>query len=373
MKKILITGGAGFIGSHLVDVLVKKGNKVIVYDNLDSYVHKGEKLPDYLNKEIEFIKADIRDKEKLAKVIKECEIIFHFAAATGVGQSMYEISRFTGVNSYGTACLLETIINTKNKVEKIILSSSMMVYGEGAYKCKNCGIIYPFFRNREDLKKKIWELKCNKCNYFLISIPTSEDKPVYPSSIYAITKKNQEELLLNFGKTYKISVIILRYFNVIGPRQSLTNPYTGVVAIFLSRILNGKSPLILEDGLETRDFIHVKDVTRINLLAMENTNINYEIFNVGRGVPVSILNVANTLITFAAKQKQSPLLTYKYRLFDVRHIFANIDKIKKIFKFKPKYSFDQIIQDIITFAKKEKTEDKLILANKELQKRGLIK
>lgn len=273
---ILVSGGAGFIGSHLVDSLIEKGYSVKILDNLDPQVHGplGKKLS-YLNKEAEFIKADISNRHILKKVLKNVEIVFHLAAAVGVGQSMYEIRRYVETNALGTANLLDILANETHKVRKLIVASSMSVYGEGKYYCKRCGIVYPQLRNKGQIKKKDWEMTCNRCQRKnLRPLPTNEDKTLFPTSIYAITKRDQEEMCLVIGRAYRIPTVILRYFNVYGPRQALSNPYTGVLAIFSSRILNNRSPFIFEDGLQSRDFIHVKDIVQANLLAMENKGVN---------------------------------------------------------------------------------------------------
>ncbi len=370
MMNVLVTGGCGFIGSHLVDRLVELGFNVKVYDNLEPQVHLGKK-PVYLNKEAEYIFGDLRDKEKLKKVLKKVEIIFHLASQVGVGQSMYEIYKYVDHNCLGTAVLLETVVNTKNKVKKIIVASSMSIYGEGAYKCKNCGVVYPKFRCKEDLKNKIWELKCPKCKRKITPIPTSEEKPLNPTSIYATTKRTQEEMCLEIGSAYKIPVVALRYFNVYGERQSLNNPYTGVCAIFISRIKNNKPPLIFEDGKQTRDFIHVSDVVQANILAMENKNADFKIFNVGRGKAVSILEVANVLISIYKKDIKPKILN-KYRAGDIRHCFADVKKIKEELGFSPKVDFEEGMRRLVLWSEDKEAKDLLDKAKKELIRKKLI-
>ena len=253
--KILITGGAGFVGSFLTDELIKRGHTVKIYDSLERQVHQGKK-PSYLNKETEFIKADICDQEKLHKALKSVDIVFHNAAMVGVGQSMCEIIKYTKVNSLGTATLLDLIVNKhRDHIRKMILSSSMSQYGEGLYRCKKCGETKPSSRTEKDLRKRIWEPKCMTCSSRLYPLSTNERVPLDGNSIYAINKRDQEEMFLAVGKAFHIPAVSLRYFNIYGPRQSLSNPYTGVAAIFISRIKAGKEPIVFEDGQQQRDFI----------------------------------------------------------------------------------------------------------------------
>ncbi|MCM8802240.1 MAG: SDR family NAD(P)-dependent oxidoreductase, partial [Candidatus Omnitrophica bacterium] len=278
MEKVLVTGGCGFIGSHLVDKLIEKNYQVTVLDNLDKQVHP-EGIPEYINLNARYIFEDIRKKKELKKLIKEVDYIFHFAAKVGVGQSQYKIEEYIDVNIRGTANLLDLIVNTKNHVKKIIVASSMSIYGEGLYKCEKCGNVKPEIRDFEDGNIYDWEPKCPFCKGEIKPTPTPETLNLKSNSIYAISKKEQEEISLLIGKTYKIPVVSLRFFNVYGPRQTLSNPYTGVCAIFLSRIKNNNPPVIFEDGLQTRDFIWVEDVVDACILSMEKDTANYEIFN----------------------------------------------------------------------------------------------
>jgi dTDP-L-rhamnose 4-epimerase len=367
--KVLVTGGCGFIGSHLVDELVKEGHKVRVYDLLEEQVHQG-KRPDYLNKEAEYIFADIRDKDKLKKSLKNIEIVFHQASQVGVGQSMYEIEKYVSHNCLGTAVLLDLLINTNHKVQKLIVASSMSIYGEGAYNCKKCGKVYPSLRKEIQLKKRKWEMYCPKCNSKVRSIPTSEDKPLFPTSVYATTKRTQEEMCLQIARAYKIPAVALRYFNVYGPRQSLSNPYTGVIAIFLSRVKNNRPPLIFEDGGQSRDFIYVSDIVKANILAMKNKNADYDFFNVGTGQSKNILEVANTIINLCNK-KLSPKIVNKFRHGDIRHCYADITKIKKKLGFAPEISFEEGIEELLHWSEKEEAKDLTYKAQRELEKRKL--
>ncbi len=369
--KILVTGGAGFIGSHLVDALIERGYKVRIYDNLDPQVHgKAQKIPEYLNKKAEFIKGDVRDRKRLKDAIKDIDIIFHEASAVGVGQSMYEIEKYVDANTRGTAVLLDILVNEPNKVKKVLVASSMSIYGEGAYKCKNCGVVYPKLRSREQLKKRDWEMRCPHCGSIVKPMPTNEDKPLYPTSVYAITKRDQEELVISTLQAYSIPAVALRYFNAYGSRQSLSNPYTGALAIFTSRLLNKNSPLIFEDGNQTRDFVYVQDIVKANLLSMEKDEANWESFNVGTGRMTSIKE-ASEIIAKNIKPGIKSVVVNKFRAGDIRHCYADISKIKRVLGFKPMFSFENGIKKYLQWVVKQKPVDRVNNAIRELEEKGL--
>ncbi|MFC1809783.1 SDR family NAD(P)-dependent oxidoreductase, partial [Candidatus Omnitrophota bacterium] len=271
MAKVLVTGGAGFIGSHLVDALIQKGHEVTVFDNLEPQVHGvSGKVPDYLNASAHFIQGDVCDIEALDAAVAGHEIIFHQAAMVGVGQSMYQITRYMDVNTCGTANLLDLVVNKyKDQIKKIIVASSMSIYGEGLYTCKECGDVVPGLRSDIQMSKNQWEQVCPLCGKEVKPTMTPESKPLHATSIYALSKKDQEEMTLMIGESYGIPTVALRYFNVYGPRQSLSNPYTGVCAIFSSRLKNDNPPIIYEDGKQSRDFVSVYDIVAANILAME--------------------------------------------------------------------------------------------------------
>lgn len=366
--RILVTGGAGFVGSNLVDALVED-HEVIIYDNLEPQVH--QEIPEYLNNNAKFIAGDIRDQDKLLEIIKDTDIIFHLASMVGVGQSMYQIKKYVDVNTYGTAKLLDILVNSEHSVKKLIVASSMSIYGEGKYSCEDCGVVYPSLRDEKQLKEKQWEMKCPICKKQVKPIPTDENKPLQPTSIYAITKKDQEEMCLVTGISYGIPIVALRYFNIYGARQSLNNPYTGVCAIFSSRIKNNNPPLIFEDGLQTRDFISVHDIVESNLIAMNKSNANYEVYNVGTGKPTSILDIAETLLKLYNKDLE-PEIVNKYRSGDIRHCYADLKKIKKL-GYKPKVSFENGMQELVKWSELQSAKDKSLEAYKELRERGLVK
>lgn len=366
--KILVTGGAGFIGSHLVDELVKEGHEVVVYDNLEPQVHGGI-APGYLNSKAEYIEADITDRKTLENALQGIEIIFHEAAAVGVGQSMYQIEKYMRANTMGTAILLDILVNDEHNVKKLILASSMSSYGEGKYLCPDCGEVHPGLRGEEQLREKDWEIKCPRCGRAAKPAPTDESKPMFPNSVYAISKRDQEEMALTVGRAYGIPSVALRYFNVYGPRQALSNPYTGVVAIFMSRIKNHNSPVVYEDGLQTRDFVSVADIVRANILAMEKKKADYKAFNVGTGEAMTIKGVGETLL----KLYDSDVglnISKEYRKGDVRHCFADITKIKKI-GYRPRVSFEEGMKSYIAWSKEQKAVDKFEDAERELKERGL--
>ena len=375
-NKILITGGAGFIGSHLTDALMENSNcEVTVFDCLDEQVHgKTDNPPGYLNKKVKFIQGSVNDYEKFEEIVRETDIIFHLAAKVGVGQSMYQIRRYIDNNILGMANLLNILVNSEHSVKKVVVASSNTVYGEGKASCAKCGIVFPKLRIINQIKNKDWKLQCPKCGSSLNSLLTDEKTLCNPSSIYALSKRVQEEMSLMIGKTYGIDIAILRLFLVYGPRQALSNPYTGVFAIFCTRLLNGKPPIVFEDGLQSRDFVNVKDVCQALLLAMESPVANGEIFNVGTGIPLTIKKVAE-IFTEKINPKLKPIYNQQYRVGDIRHCVADISKIKKKLGYEPKISFDQGIEEYINWINKQenKIQDKTEEALAELIEKGLLK
>src|SRR6478735_7633810 len=267
-KNILITGGAGFVGSHLADALLAVGHHVRIFDNLTGQVHLNG-IPEYQAEDAEFVQGDVRDSAAMRRALAGIDVVFHMAAAVGVGQSMYEIEHYMGTNTQGTAVLLQQLLGRKSRVEKLVLASSMSIYGEGKYLCAQCGGVAPQLRSVNQLRTRQWEPNCPACGETLTPVPTDESKTLQCSSIYALSKKDQEEMCLLFGRTYSLPMVALRYFNIYGTRQALSNPYTGVAAIFASRFINGNAPMIFEDGRQLRDFVSVQDVVQANVLAME--------------------------------------------------------------------------------------------------------
>ncbi len=375
-EKILVTGGAGFIGSHVVDLLVEEGYEVTIYDNLTPQVHGQEQTPpEYLNKDAEFIQADIRDREQLAQALKEADVVVHLAAAVGVGQSMYQIYEYVDVNTGGTAMLLDIIVNDPGvDVRKILVASSMSAYGEGKYRCETCGIVAPKLRTYEQLEERKWELFCPHCGADappLLPLPTDEDKPLLPTSVYAVTKRDQEELVLSTGWNYKIPAVALRFFNVFGHRQALSNPYTGVAAIFSSRIMNDNPPIIYEDGKQSRDFIHVSDIARAVALAIENSDADYLPVNVGTGIQVTIKEIAERLARQLGKESIAPEIPHKFRAGDVRHCYADIRRLRHLLGFEPTVDLEKGIAILADWAREQHPEDRVEQATEELDNHGL--
>jgi dTDP-L-rhamnose 4-epimerase len=368
-KNVLVTGGCGFVGSHLVDALVAQGHNVRVLDNLDPQVH-GDKTSDYLHPDAELLRGEIQDPGAVSNALRGIDVVFHLAAAVGVGQSMYEISRYVGTNTQGTAVLLQALLRRPSKVTKLIVASSMSIYGEGKYACAKCGEVAPPLRSVQQLQNREWELKCLECGSHLEPIPTDESKSLQCSSIYALSKKDQEEMSLLFGRTYNLPVVALRYFNIYGPRQALSNPYTGVAAIFASRLLNGNPPLVFEDGKQLRDFVSINDIVRANILAMDNSAGDGKALNIGSGQPISIFDVAGVLGR-ALNTKIDCELTEKYRAGDIRHCYADISAARVCLGYEPEVQFSDGVRDLVEWLQSQKPTDRVVEAFAQLNSFGL--
>jgi dTDP-L-rhamnose 4-epimerase len=376
MKNILITGGAGFIGSNLTVKLVSKGYNVTILDNLSKQIH-GENqdytLDNSIKDNITFILGDVCNKSDWEKALKGQDAVIHLAAETGTGQSMYEITRYNEVNILGTAHLLNILANKKHTIKKILIASSRSIYGEGKYLCYNHGVTYPNERDATDMAKGNFNPICNKCNKKLILKATDENSKIHPSSIYGITKQQQEQMILLMGRALKIPAVALRYQNVYGPGQSLSNPYTGILSIFSTRLLNGNDLDIYEDGEESRDFIFIDDVVDATVLALEKKEANHQIFNVGSGVAITVLQVANTLKSLYNLDIEIKI-SGKYRLGDIRHNYADLSKIKNALGFSPKFSFKAGITKFVKWVQTQDVEqDKYEGSIKKLKDKGLIK
>jgi dTDP-L-rhamnose 4-epimerase len=370
MKHILITGGAGFIGSHLADELLNCGYEVRILDNLTPQVHGfTNKSPDYLPADIEFIYGDVRNSDVVKKALEGIDAIFHFAAAVGVGQSMYEVEHYTSVNSMGTSVLCQSIIDGHHNIEKLVTASSMSIYGEGLYHDNNKQIRTGIKRDFQYLKNSKWELYDEKGNV-LKPIATTENKQPDLSSIYALSKYDQEKMCLIIGNAYNIPAVALRFFNVFGTRQSLSNPYTGVLAIFASRLINDNPPLIFEDGNQKRDFVNVKDVARACRLAMENPKVKNTSINIGSGQSYTIREIASMLASVLNKDIE-PVLTGKYRVGDIRHCFADISYAKKILGYSPKITLNDGLKELSKWLSEQTSKDDFEIASQQLGSRGL--
>jgi dTDP-L-rhamnose 4-epimerase len=370
MKKILILGGAGFVGSHTADALLQQGHSVIVFDNLSKQVHSTG-FPSYLSREVEFIEGDVRDLSALRKVLPKVDAIYHLAAAVGVGQSMYQIADYTAANIQGTANLLQAILDTRSTPQKLVVASSMSIYGEGRYCCPTCGPMAPVPRSITQLRNKLWELRCPSCHDNLVPSPTDEQKPLQCTSIYALSKKAQEEMVLVFGQTYGIPAVAFRYFNIYGPRQALSNPYTGVAAIFASRLLNAKAPVVFEDGMQMRDFVNVRDIVQANLLALNSSGADGRALNVGSGQPVNIAQVAHEIARMLGPEIE-PKISGTYRAGDIRHCYADISKISTALGYSPQVSFREGIAELVAWLESQKADDHIDEALHQLTARGLV-
>lgn len=372
MKNILVTGGAGFLGSFLVDRLVAEGYSVVVLDTLERQVH-GQGQPDYINPKATYVWGDCVNRQLVAHVLDRVEAVYHMAALVGVGQSMYEVERYTHGNCTASAVLHEEVIRRKDRIRKVIVASSMSIYGEGAYTNPAGQVVFPGLRSEAQLKSRQWEVLEPGTGAVLKPIPTPEHKPLDSGSIYAMSKRYQEELGLVLGRAYGIPTVACRFFNAYGSRQALSNPYTGVAAIFCSRFLQGLAPVIFEDGEQMRDFVHVSDIVQGLLLCLTSAKADYEVFNLGSGHPISIRDVAAKLgeaITGGRVQAEVP---GQFRAGDIRHCFADISKAQRLLGYAPQYRFDTGIPELVGWVKHQKVAgDKLAAALAEARARGIV-
>lgn len=378
MKNILVTGGAGFIGSNVALKLLDKGYNVTVLDNLSKQIHgeDPEKTsPLYLSikDKVNFIKGSVASREDWLKALDGQDAVIHLAAETGTGQSMYEIEKYVDTNIGGTALLLDILTNTKHHVKRVLVAESRAIYGEGKYHCSKCGDVYPLDRCDEDMSKGDFECKCPKCGGEVELVATTEDSAIHPSSVYGIAKQVQGQLVHLVCPTIGVESVSFRYQNVYGPGQSLSNPYTGILSIFSTRIKNGNGINIFEDGKETRDFVYIDDVVDATILGLEVPEANGHVFNVGTGVATDVLTVANTLCEKYGI-KVPITVSGNYRLGDIRHNFADISLARNILGFEPKWSFaDGIAQFCKWVDKQEVQEDKYEASIEEMKSKGLYK
>lgn len=375
-NNVLITGGAGFIGSNLAIKLIDRGYNVTILDNLSPQIHGSDGNSSESFKKVKdkviFIKGDVRNKEDWNKALEGQNIVVHLAAETGTGQSMYEINKYVDVNIKGTSTMLDILTNEKHDVQKLIIASSRAIYGEGKYICPEHGCVYPNSRTLEDMSKGDFEAKCPICNSNVKLCPTTEDSNIQPSSIYGITKQMQEEMCMVVGKSINIPVVAFRFQNVYGPGQSLQNPYTGILSIFSTIIKNKNSINIFEDGKESRDFVYIEDVTDAVIIGIENNNANFNSFNVGTGIATDVITVAE-LLKLKYKSNVKINISGDFRLGDIRHNFADISKINKL-GYTPKYNFEKGISEFTKWVdKQDVVEDQYLKSIKELKEKGLYK
>ena len=369
--KVLITGGAGFIGSHLADALLDAGYEVRAFDSLAPQVH-GERCaltrPDYRNAEVELFAGDIRDAEAVACALEGVDAVVHLASAVGGGQSMYEIAHYTGVNATGTAVLLEGII--RNGVERLVVASCLSVYGEGLYRMISGALVEGRARPLFRLKARDWELH-DAAGVCMFPVPTPESKRLAPASVYAISKCQQERLCMLVGAAYGIPVVALRLANVYGCRQALGNPYTGILARFAARFLNGQPPLIYEDGGQMRDFLNVRDAVSALRLAVEKPEAVGGIFNIGSGSSLSIRNAAEEMGKALGKGDIEPCITGEYRIGDIRHCFADITQARTLLGFEPRVCLTDGLHEMAEWMAAQTVVDRTQEAAEELALRGL--
>jgi dTDP-L-rhamnose 4-epimerase len=367
---VVITGGAGFIGSHLADELLRHGHTVRLLDNLDPQVHRTQQRPPYLHPGAELVVGDVRDEPCTTRCLKGTDAVFHLAAKVGVGQSMYEFTTYSSVNDLGTATLLQAMIATP--VRKLVVASSMSIYGEGLMSDAEGRRIETAERTAEDLRRGQWDPR-DAVGKPLRPLPTPEDKRPTLNSVYALGKFTQERMCLLAGRAHGIETTALRFFNVYGPRQALSNPYTGVLAIFASRLLNAKPPLVFEDGQQRRDFVHVRDVARACRLALETGNGAGQAINVGSGHSISIAEVAEKLIeALGLRQHIRPHITGQFRIGDIRHCFADISRARQALGFEAQIDFDEGLRELVDWLAREPAVDLTEVALNELTSRGLV-
>ena len=378
MKKILITGGAGFIGSNVALKLIEKGYEVTVLDSLSKQIHGDEPVktsPLYLSikDKVRFIKGSVTSREDWMKALNGQEAVIHLAAETGTGQSMYEIEKYVSTNIGGTALLLDILTNTEHSVKRVLVAESRAIYGEGKYHCDKCGDVYPSDRKDADMSKGDFECHCPKCGGYLNLVGTTEDSAIHPSSVYGISKQVQGQLVHLVCPTIGVESVSFRYQNVYGPGQSLSNPYTGILSIFSTRIKNGNGINIFEDGCETRDFVYIDDVVDATILGLEVPEANGHVFNIGTGIATDVLTVAKTLCEKYGIEVPVTI-SGNYRLGDIRHNYADIALAKDILGFNPKWNFnDGIAQFCKWVDQQDVQEDKYEASIEEMKKKGLYK
>ena len=378
MEKVLITGGAGFIGSNIALKLLAKGYSVVVLDSLSEQIHgtnpeQTSPLYQSIKNKVNFIKGDVNNRADWEKALVDIDYVIHLAAETGTGQSMYEIKKYVETNIGGTALLLDILTNTMHHVKSVVVAESRAIYGEGKYYCPKCGDVYPLERKNEDMAKGDFECKCPMCSGEVKLIATTEDSAIHPSSIYGISKQVQGQLVHLVCKSIGVESVSFRYQNVYGPGQSLTNPYTGILSIFSTRIKNGNGLNIFEDGKETRDFVYIEDVVDATILGMEVPEANGHVFNIGTGVATNVLTVANTL---CEKYGINVPITVSgnYRLGDIRHNLADITAARQILDFEPKWNFSEGIEQFTNWVNQQEVQqDNYEASIEEMKKKGLYK
>jgi dTDP-L-rhamnose 4-epimerase len=368
--RTLVTGGAGFIGTHLVQRLLEEGDEVVVLDSLENQVHEAGEWT--LGVDAELIVGNVGSRSASDRALVGVDRVAHLAAVVGVGQSMYEIERYTRMNTLATASFLEAVVGMPERLQRLVVASSMSIYGEGEYECLEHGRIAPGPRPEHQLSARDWECTCTICGNKVVPIGTAESKPLIPTSVYAVGKRDHEELCLVVGAAYDISATALRFFNVYGPGQALSNPYTGVAAIFASRLLNGRPPVIFEDGNQSRDFIHVDDIVEGIVSALESDDTSGRALNLGTGRRATIADVASALSAGLGVAVE-PEYTSQYRAGDIRHCFADPSLAHALLGFEAKVSLEDGMADLVQWLAGQEAVDRVDDATRELSRRGLTR
>lgn len=371
-ETVLVTGGAGFIGSHLVDALLALGHRVRVLDDLLPQAHPTGRAA-HLSPDAELLVGDLRDRAAVDRALLGVSVVFHQGGMVGNGQSMVEIRRYVDVNGVGTATLLEAMLARRAALRRLVVASSMVVYGDGAYACPAHCPVSRARRPFERLQARKWEPICPSCGAEVQPVPTAETHPLGPVSVYGVSKRDQEELALVVGRAHGLPTVALRYLNVYGPRQALSNPYTGVAAIMATRMLNGRRPVVFEDGGQRRDLVHVSDVVRANLAAMDAPpEALYQAFNVGTGHSVTVLEIARKLAAELGRDLE-PDVTGEYREGDIRHCFADVSRARAVLGWEARVAFAEGARDLAAWAAGERPADHTERALAELRASGVIR
>lgn len=368
-RRILITGGAGFLGSHLADALSRRGDQVRILDSLHPQVHgqKGER-PEYLARDVEVVTGNVADPGAVEAALQGIDAVYHLAARVGVGQSMYEIADYTHTNSFGTGVLLEALL--RHPVERLVVASSMSIYGEGLYRLPDGTVWSGAVRRTEDLKARRWD-PTGPQGEPLTPVPTPEEKAPSLASVYALSKYDQERMCLLFGQAYDLPVVALRFFNAYGPRQALSNPYTGVLAIFASRLLNGRAPLVFEDGGQSRDFVNVHDVVQGCVRALDARDAAGDVYNIGSGRAYTVLEIARAVAAAVDRADIEPRVTSQYRAGDIRHCHADITRARQRLGYEPTVTLEEGLQELAAWLSDQQAHDRTVEAHAELAARGL--
>ena len=369
---VLITGGAGFIGSHTADALLARGYKVRVLDSLTTQIHHGGVRPDYLANEVEFVREDVRNIEAVRGALDGVSYVYHMAAETGVGQSMYEAGRYVDTNVHGLAVLWDAIGENHGAIKKIVLASSRAVYGEGRYLCSKHGVVYPTGRNPGRLRQRDWAMRCPMCDERVNDAATTESCAQQPVSIYGLTKHYQEQISQLMSKVHGVRVIALRYFNVYGPRQARANPYTGVIVAFLNRLASNQTVALYEEGVPKRDFVHVSDVVQANLAALTTAGEQlFRVFNVGSGIALTLKEVAECLCSILGRSGQIEI-TARHRIGDILSCYADLSRSREELGYQPRMSFEEGVRELTQTIDWDSVVDRSDSVEAELRHKGLL-